>query len=350
MARDLIDVLDEMHPDVAKAFRASITLMENDVRVALIESALARQAVSEAVELLDFDQAYYAPLREAMAAAYAAGGSFALDEIRAAGRTRGIAGAAIGHFDGSNPRAEEWLRARTSSLISEIREDQRAAVRQALNASWTRGDSPRTTALDLVGRTNRLTGRREGGILGLTERMSGWADAAADELRSSSARVREGYFRRELRDRRFDSLIRRHIREGTEIPEEDIRKIAGRMRSRILKYRGNMIARTETLTALNSSYFEGLEQQIGQGHVDRNLTILTWDAANDLATRPHHASMDGQERRPGEPFVSGLGGLLMHPGDVSHGASGADRINCRCRLVTRIDFVQQFLDRQAASG
>ena len=347
MATNLIDVLDEMYPQVATAFRQSIDLMQNDIRVTLVEQALANQAIEEVVSLLDFDQTYYEPLRRSVAAVYAAGGTFALDEIRRAGRTYGVSGAAIGHFDAANPRAEEWIRTRTSNLIVEITDEQRVAVRQAVLASWRRGEGPRTTALSLVGRINRATRRREGGVVGLTSRQSGWVNDAIDELMSGDPDTMRKYLRRRLRDKTFDPLVNRYISQGLPVPDNMVQRIAGRMKARTLKYRGDTIARTETLTSLNSSYYEGFEQQIEQGHIDRDKTLFVWDAANDLATRPHHAFMDGQERQSGDPFISGLGGLMKHPGDVTLGASGADRVNCRCRLITKVDFVQQFLDRYA---
>ena len=235
MPRDLISILDEKYPEVATAFRASIDLMQNDIRVTLVEQALTRHSIEEVMLLLDFDQSYYEPLRRAINEVYAAGGAFALDKIRRAGRTYGIAGAAIGHFDGSNPRAEAWLRDRTSTLITNISDDQRNAIQQALLASWRRGDNPRTTALDIVGRVNQVTRRREGGLLGLTSRQQGWVNDALEELSAGTTRSLRRYLTRELRDKRFDSLILQSIETGRPISDRKIRQILARMKAKTLR-------------------------------------------------------------------------------------------------------------------
>jgi uncharacterized protein with gpF-like domain len=67
--------------------------------------------------------------------------------------------------------------------------------------------------------------------------------------------------------------------------------------------------------------------------------VRVWDATGDSRTRETHAAMDGQEVGPNEPFASGSGAQLMHPGDGSLGAGASEIINCRCVVTHKIDFI-----------
>lgn len=60
--------------------------------------------------------------------------------------------------------------------------------------------------------------------------------------------------------------------------------------------------------------------------------VYEWKAAHDARTRPAHGAADGQTIEPGELFTVG-GEKLEFPGDASHGASGWNLYNCRCRRL-----------------
>lgn len=201
------------------------------------------------------------------------------------------------------------------------------------------GRGPRSVALDIVGRINRATGRREGGLIGNSERDIRAIQAALDELRSGDAAAMQSYLDRGLRDRRFDPIVRRAIREGKPVGAEQARKITGRMADIALRKRGETIARTELLQSLHASQAEGIQQMIDNGQLNVEQVTFEWDAANDSDTRDSHRAMDGQVRPHGQPFVSGAGNQLLFPGDRSHGAPASEIINCRCRLSPVIDFI-----------
>ena len=62
-----------------------------------------------------------------------------------------------------NVAAEEWLRAHSATLVSNIIADQQAAICAALSEGLTgAGSNPTRSALDIVGRVNRVTGKGEG--------------------------------------------------------------------------------------------------------------------------------------------------------------------------------------------
>jgi len=277
-----------------------------------------------------------------------------------------VAGAQVrGVFDARNPRAEEWLRTQSSRLITEILGDQRENIRALMVDNITKGTAPRTTALDMVGRINRATGKREGGIIGLHSRDVALRNEAFEALRNTEkpgAIFRDGKWRKkfwigrdgklksvyETRDSRFDPTVRKAIKDGRPIPAEKARKMILGMENRMLKNRGETIARTELLGSTNAAQEEGLNQLVESGKVSAQNIKAKWDTADDGDQRDSHDAMDGQVRGHGEPFVSGLGNLLLHPGDRSLGAPAEDVINCRCTKRPDIDFIAQAAEDERA--
>lgn len=239
----------------------------------------------------------------------------------------------VARFDGRNPRAEQWLKDQSSRLVTEILDETREAARAALVDGMEAGQNPRVTALSIVGRIDRATGRRVGGIIGLTTQQVGWRDAALQELRDPE---RMGnYFTRKARDRRFDRTVSKAMREGRAVPMEEARRIVARYEDRLLKYRGDVIARTETHRALNASLQEGLLQLVDQGKLQRDQVKMVWDATGDSRTRPSHMAAEGQEIEIGGTFTVG-GAQLRYPGDPM--GPPQETIQCRCVMRPKIDF------------
>ncbi|MER8471544.1 hypothetical protein [Mesorhizobium sp. M1405] len=71
-------------------------------------------------------------------------------------------------WDARNMAAETWLREHSAQLVTNIVADQQIAIRAAFSEGLARGTNPTRTALEVVGRINRVTGSREGGVIGLT--------------------------------------------------------------------------------------------------------------------------------------------------------------------------------------
>jgi hypothetical protein len=234
-------------------------------------------------------------------------------------------------FDGRNPRAERYLAERSSGLIVEILEDTRDGVRAWVANSMVDGRNPRSTALDIVGRVNRATGRREGGIVGLTSQQMGYVANMRADLADPERMA--GYFDRARRDKRFDGLVRRAMRDGKPLAQADIDRIAARYSDRLLALRGETIARTETIRGLNASRDEALRQLVDTGAVRRQDVRKIWRSTGDGRTRDTHMAMEGESVGIDEAFSNGL----MYPGDPSGPAE--ETINCRCWLDQRIDFL-----------
>lgn len=213
-------------------------------------------------------------------------------------------------------------------------------MRETLVAGMEAGRNPRSTALDIVGRVNRETQRREGGILGLTSQQAQWVRNAQAELASGDPVQMSRYLQRGRRDKRFDSIVRRAIREGRPVSPEDVGRLTGRYSDRLLKLRGDTIARTEALTSTHAGQREGMQQLIDSGAVNPSQVRRIWKATGDGRTRDSHLALHGESVGWNEPFISpATGAQMMHPGDTSRGASGEDTIQCRCWMETRVDYL-----------
>ena len=200
----------------------------------------------------------------------------------------------------------------------------------------TAGRNPRATALDVIGRVNRATKRREGGIVGLTRGQAAYVARARAELADPS--IMANYLQRDRRDKRFDPLVMRAMREGRPVAQADIDRIAGRYADRLLAYRGEVVARTETLTSLSAARNEAMLQLVDTGAVRADQITKVWRATGDDRTRDTHRAMNGQTVRLGGLFTTPFGARMEHPGDVSHGAPASETVQCRCYMEYKIDF------------
>lgn len=210
-------------------------------------------------------------------------------------------------------------------------------MRLVVNAGLEAGNNPRDTALDITGRINRETGRREGGILGLTTQQTDAVIRARVELQN----LDPAYFERKRRDKRFDSLVRKAIQSGKPLSKADIEKVIGRYKDRLLAYRGEVIARTETLASLNAGKEEGIRQLMDTGKVKASQVTKVWNATMDDRTRDTHVAMNGQAVGINGYFTTPSGALMMHPHDNSMGAPASETIQCRCWYQIKIDYLGQ---------
>lgn len=216
-------------------------------------------------------------------------------------------------------------------MIEGILEDQREGIRVFLEDGIAEGRSPKSIALDLVGRLEN--GKRVGGIIGLNSQQVDAAIRAARELASGDPSQMLNYLRRQRRDARFDRIVRKAIAEGKPVAKADVERIVDRYKDRLLQARGETIARTEALNALRAGRHEGFRQLVDAGAV----VDVTWLATGDGRTRDSHVALHGVKLRFGTPFVSPATGALMDfPGDASHGAPGEDVIQCRCYAEYRV--------------
>lgn len=233
-------------------------------------------------------------------------------------------------FNINNPRAQAWLAQRSSALVTNLMDGQREAIQTMLANGLALGNNPRTTALDIVGRVG-ANGQRAGGVIGLTGPQAGYVTNMSSELRNLDS----NYFTRTLRDKRFDSVVRKSIETGKPLNAAQRNRIVERYEARMLKHRGDTIARTETLASVNQAADEALNQVIDEGLAPKNAAKRIWRHSFAGNEREGHLRMNGQERGVDEPFQNPITGVpLQHPG----AGPGSETINCRCWVEHRIDF------------
>lgn len=320
--RILEEKLAGLEPAVRKAMIEAVQRHGAAVNFSALVELIDAGRISDAVEMLRLPDAWASPISEAVRAAFVTGGQTVGELLTVALRAK------FGF--GMNPRASAWASAMSSRLIQDVNQNL-PEVQGYIAQAVDKGIPAKSVALDIVGRIDRVTQRRTGGLLGLNAQQTRWAASARVELASLDS----NYFTRKLRDKRFDSTIARAIREGRPLKQADINRIAARYNDRLLKDRGNTIARTETLNALRAGQNEGFLQLVEAGLADE--VEVGWLATADGRTRDSHVALNGSKITLGQSFVSpATGALIDYPGDTSHGAHGEDVIKCRCVALYRI--------------
>ena len=222
------------------------------------------------------------------------------------------------NFDLTNIRAVNIMRTNKFEFVREFMAEQRIATRQALIEGITSGVGPRAQA------------RLFRGSIGLTQNQ---VSAVANYRRLLQEGSSEALTRK-LRDARFDRTVKAAIRDGRPLSAEQINRMTSRYQERYLKYRSEVIARTESLSAVHSGKEEMYAQAFEDGVLDPDKVISKWHTARDARVRDTHWPMSGQERRVGDPFRSGAGVSLRFPGDPQ--APAKERVQCRCGTSTTI--------------
>lgn len=336
-------LLDAWEPRIRDAFLGAISEIKSQVVLKRLVERLERGDVAGAIEVLQIDAEAFGRLEIEIANAYNAGGI----DMASGLVLRDPDGSRIAfRFGVRNPEAEAWLREHSATLVTRIVEDQRTAIRSALVTGLEQGNNPRTTALDIVGRVNRATGSRTGGIIGLTAPQERFVASARSELTSGDPTALRNYLGRERRDKRFDAAVRKAIADGRGLDWAIVDRMVGRYADRLLALRGEMLSRTETMMALGKSRDDAMRQAIASGKVDPMFVTKRWRSAGDDRVRHTHRALNGDEVGFYEAFRSPSGATLRFPGDPEapiHETSG-----CRCSMEFRIDYTAQLIWRRAA--
>lgn len=242
-------------------------------------------------------------------------------------------------FNIRNEKVEEDLKTFSSNFVQNITEEVKENLRFALSDGIARGNNPRQTALDIVGRINSVTKKREGGLIGLSTNQVRWVSNVRKYLET----LNEDYLKLGLRDKRFDSIVKKAIAEGKKLNKDEIEKLVTAYEKKALKYRADSISRTETIQSINRSERAAIEQSIDEGYLKSEQVKKWWDDTGDGRTRLTHLELGKKYNKENmiafdEPFITSTGDKLMYPGDTSLGASAREIIHCRCKAVYDVNF------------
>jgi hypothetical protein len=324
-AAQILRQIDLQEPRIRAAFLEWVATMVDSASLRQIETLIASGDLRGIAAALSLDAASMSGLVESVRSAALAGGLFETRSIKAVALT----------FDMRHREAEAWLSRHAGRLVTDILADQRELIRSAVTISTDMGRNPRQTALDLIGRVDRATGRRTGGIVGLTRQQGEYVLNARRELQDLSA----NYFSRTRRDRRFDSIVRRAIDDGKPLSSADIDRITGRYADRLLAYRGEVIARTEALTGLNAGRDLVFREAIADGRLRPDDVRKVWKTAKDAKVRDSHAALEGAKVGMDEAFTTPSGAQMRYPGDTELGAGPGETVQCRCVADYAVDFL-----------
>jgi len=183
-------------------------------------------------------------------------------------------------FDLLNPRAVDWLSLNSASLVTGVTNNTVEALRYILRRSFIDGIPPRDAAVFIKK------------VVGLLPKHATAVYNYRQEL------VAQG-----MGPQRIDSLVDKYA-------------------DRLLTFRAEMIARTETIRAASMGQHEGWRQAVADGLLDESRVLREWIVTHDdRLSKNRCAPMAGQQRKLEEEFVTGLGDkVLTSPAGP----------NCRC--------------------
>ncbi len=208
----------------------------------------------------------------------------------------------------------DYIASYTARDVKEISDKTAEAMRQKIERHERESINPRQTARDIK-RDMGLTATQEAAVANY-ERL----------LRSGS----KSSLTRALRDKRYDKMLR----DGRTLSEEQINRAVDRYRQKYLKYRAEVIARTEQGRAVAVGQRQSMLQAKLQGKLSDRLRRF-WVYTHDSRTRHFHATV---------PMLNPLGVaidesyLTKPPGRVEFlempkdpEGSAENVIQCRCR-------------------
>jgi hypothetical protein len=308
----LEQLLATMEKRVAAAFRTFIAETTSEAMVRHVVHLVSLGRINEALGVIDSQVATMAGSITSVFQDAATAETVALVQ-----QVVGTAPVSI-TFDPTNPRAAALMRAERLEFIREFSDEQRAVVRDVIAAGLQSGEGPRQIATDFRA------------AIGLTQSQLDTVANYRRLLEQGSADALD----RALRDRRFDASVQLAADGGKPLQADQIDKMVERYRQRMLAYRAENIARSESGRALSLGRAEAMQQQIDAGIIRVDQIDMVWRTILDGRERSSHEAMNNQIRPWGGQFTSGAGINLRWPHDST--APASETVQCRCSVIYKI--------------
>ena len=266
---------DSVEAQLRQAYLTAVGDMSADIPITNLTRAIWDRSLTAAINLIDMNimqedltNASMELMREAMAKA-------------GQGSVELLPGYVAGYsFDLLNPRAVDWLSVNSAELVTGVTDNTVEALRYILRRSFVDGIPPRDAAV-------------------LIKKVVGLLPKHATAVYN----YRQDLIAKGVDSRRIDDMVEGYA-------------------DRLLTFRAEMIARTETIRAASMGQHEGWRQAVGDGLLDEKRVRRRWIVTRDDRLSEHRCKpMAGQERRLEEEFVTGLGNKVLTP------PAGP---NCRC--------------------
>ena len=397
MNDDLLDLIDKLEPALAIVFLAAIASLRAGINYPLLLTALRNGDLDAALYALNIDRGAFGQYVIERQSAFAQAGAVVSEaltkdriaffklrdrepsirspalppaELEPVGPSGPLTpappapptltapggGSITFRFDMTNPRAEARIRTEAAARVAGYVDEQIETARRVIADGFARGDGPQNIATDIAGRINPISGRREGGIVGLSDPQAGYVDSMRARLLSGDpdemAKVlgsfdKDGKWKpgtgMTLRDRRYDGAIKRAIAaiakgKPNPLTRERVDEMTAKYADRLLRRRAEDIARTETAQGVMMARAEATAQALAREALDDQAVEKTWrhlgglDDARDTHLTMHGRSVTGLTM----PFILPDGSVMQHSHDPAGGVR--NNANCRCGTDFNIDW------------
>jgi hypothetical protein len=341
----------KLEPKLARAFFKLLATMQEAVDLQALADALASGDIGKVLSLIVNADTGMADeeVEQIIQEAVWGGAALAASQINAR-----VTGAYFA-FDRLNPRLISWLKGYSLSLIRQITDETKESIRDKLISGMTSGSNPVEVAREIKGAIG-LTTRQQKAVSNFRKELQTFHErkgAKAWNLGGKIDRVngrqvfkpgadgtpKDAVDERRLRDFRFDGQLQRAMGTGKPLSKEQIDRMVAAYERKYLRYRSEVIARTEALRTTNYGVQDAWRQAIETGKVVESQVRRMWIVAKDERLCSVCAPIPGMNPKRGVPFGK--------PFSTPRGPAMVPPIhpNCRCTL-----FLRQWEPEQLANG
>lgn len=316
-------VASRLEPELRAALLAALQDVRDGVDYPALYAAIEAGDIDGVEKALNVEQGSWAPYVAAALAIFMQSGAAAARSLRV-------------RFD---PTQDADFRQDLAAKVSAMAAEQVAKAREYVWQGIGEGRPRREIVEGLAGRVSKATGKRQGGVIGLSGAQQSWVDNMWARLASGDpAEIRAALGVKD-RDRRYDPLIKRAAVEAKKgappvLTPDKIDEITGKYADRLLRKRAKDIASIETTQFAAGARSEVVRQALAK--FPGATATKTWHHSSIyLNARLDHVGMSGTTV-PFEGVFMMIDGSAMR---YAHDPRGGARNNsfCRCRTTFKLE-------------